>query len=91
VIESGPSPAVYGVVRWLLVDLCQWIFEEFRVTVAKQTLSRELRAMGYCRVSARSLHQAQADEAIEHFKKFSRPSGRNRARQGNRSGGIRAE
>ena len=27
------------------VDLCQWVFEEFRVIVAKQTLSRELRTM----------------------------------------------
>ena len=45
-IESGPIPAIHGVVRWRVIDLCQWIFEEFRVTVAKQTLSRELRAMG---------------------------------------------
>jgi transposase len=47
VIESGPTPAVHGVVRWRIVDLCQWLFEEFRVTVSKQTLSRELRDMGY--------------------------------------------
>ncbi len=39
-IESGPIPAVHGVVRWRIVDLCQWMFEEFRVTIAKQTLSR---------------------------------------------------
>src|SRR5271157_4020779 len=45
-IESGPIPAVHGVVRWRLIDLAQWIFEEFRVTVAKQTLSRELRSSG---------------------------------------------
>jgi endogenous inhibitor of DNA gyrase (YacG/DUF329 family) len=30
------------VVRWRLIDLAQWIFEEFRITIAKQTLSREL-------------------------------------------------
>jgi transposase len=35
-IESGPIPAVHGVVRWRLIDLAQWIFEEFRVTVAKR-------------------------------------------------------
>ena len=29
-IESGPIPAVHGVVRWRLIDLTQWIFEEFR-------------------------------------------------------------
>jgi hypothetical protein len=44
---------VHGVVRWGLIDLAQWIFEEFRITIAKQTLSRELRAMGYRRLSAR--------------------------------------
>src|SRR5262249_30294797 len=38
-IESGPIPAVHGVVRWRLIDLAQWIFEEFRIAIAKQTLS----------------------------------------------------
>src|SRR5262245_56633423 len=32
-IESGPIPAVHGVVRWRLIDLAQWIFEEFRITI----------------------------------------------------------
>jgi transposase len=70
-IESGPIPAIHGVVRWRVIDLCQWIFEEFRVTVAKQTLSRELRAMGYRKLSARPRHHAQAEGAIEAFKKTS--------------------
>jgi transposase len=68
-IESGPIPAVHGVVRWRIVDLCQWISEEFRVVVAKQTLSRELRAMGYRKLSARPRHHARVDGAIEDFKK----------------------
>ena len=59
-IESGPITAVHGVVRWRLIDLAQWIFEEFRITVAKQTLSRELRAMGYRKLSARPRHYAKA-------------------------------
>ena len=33
-IESGPISAVHGVVRWRLVDLCQWVFEEFRIHIA---------------------------------------------------------
>jgi transposase len=70
-IESGPTPAVHGVVRWRLIDLAQWIFEEFRITIAKQTLSRELRAMGYRKLSARPRHHAQAEGAIETFKKVS--------------------
>src|SRR5579863_835295 len=69
ILESGPIPAVHGLVRWRIVDLCQWIFEEFRVVVAKQTLSRELRAMGYRKLSARPRHHAQAEGAIEDFKK----------------------
>ena len=72
IIESGPIPAIHGVVRWRIVDLCQWIFEEFRVVVAKQTLSRELRAMGYRKLSARPRHHAQVAGAIEDFKKVSR-------------------
>lgn len=72
-IESGPIPAVHGVVRWRIVDLCQWLFEEFRVSVSPQTLSRELRAMGYRKLSARPRHHAQAEGAIEDFKKASPP------------------
>ena len=70
-IDEGPLPAIHGIVRWRLIDLCQWIFEEFRITIAKQTLSRELRAMGYRKLSARPRHPAQAQGAIEDFKKAS--------------------
>ena len=69
IVESGPIPAVHGVVRWRIVDLCQWMFEEFRVTIAKQTMSRELRALGYRKLSARPRHHAQAEGAVEDFKK----------------------
>jgi hypothetical protein len=68
-IEIGPIPAVHGVVRWRLIDLAQWIFEEFRISIAKQTLSRELRAMGYRKLSARPRHHTQAVGRIEDFKK----------------------
>ena len=34
ILESGPIPAGRGVVRWRIVDLCQWVFEEFRVAVS---------------------------------------------------------
>jgi hypothetical protein len=86
-IESGPIPAVHGVVRWRLVDLCQWMFEEFRIMLAKQTLSRELRAMGYRKLSARPRHHAQAEGAIEDFKKASRRAWR---RSRGRGASIRA-
>src|ERR1700686_1210204 len=70
-IESGPIPAVHGVVRWRLIDLAQWVSEAFRIPIAKPTLSRERRAMGYCKLSARRRDHAQAAGAIENFKKTS--------------------
>jgi transposase len=81
-VESGPIPAIHGVVRWRVIDLCQWVFDEFRVIVAKQTLSRELRAMGYRKLSARPRHHAQAEGAVEEYKKTSQRSWtRSRARR----------
>ena len=75
-VENGPIPAVHGVVRWRIIDLCQWLWEEHEVTVSKQTLSRELRAMGYRKLSARPRHHAQAAGAVESFKKTGPPQWR---------------
>ena len=58
-IEAGPIPAVHGVVRWRLVDLVQWIWEEFEITLSETTLGRVLRKMGYRKLSARPRHHAQ--------------------------------
>jgi hypothetical protein len=35
IIESGPILAIYGVVLWRVVDLCQWAWDEFRGTIAR--------------------------------------------------------
>lgn len=70
-IEDGPIPAVHGVVRWRVIDLCQWLWDGYAVRVSKQTLSRELRGMGFRRLSARPRHHAQAQGAIDAFKKVS--------------------
>ena len=64
-IETGPNTAVHGVVRWRVIDLCQWIWEEYRVTIARQTFSRELRGMGYRKLPARPRHHAQAAGATK--------------------------
>ena len=72
-VEAGPIPAIHGVVRWRLIDLAQWIFEEYRISVTKQILSRELCAMGYRKLSARPRHHAR-DEAAAALKKTSQPS-----------------
>src|SRR6266481_5790255 len=73
IVEAGPIPASHGVVRWRLIDLAQWVFEEFRISISKQTLSRELRAMGFRKLSARPRHRAQDADALEAFKKTSSP------------------
>jgi transposase len=75
-VEAGPKPYLDGVVRWRLLDLVQWLRENFGVSVSRQTLGRELRAMGYARLSARPRHYAQDAEAIENFKKTSPPNWR---------------
>jgi len=75
-IEAGPIPAAHGVVRWRLIDLVQWIWEEFRIALSTTTLSRELRAMGYRKLSARPRHHTQAEGAMEAFKKISHPAWR---------------
>ncbi len=70
-IADGPIPAVYRVVRWRVVDLCQWLWDGYAVSVSEQTLSRELRGMGYRPLSARPHRYAQAAGAIAAFKKSS--------------------
>jgi transposase len=70
-VAHGPIPAVHGVVRWRLKDLAHWIFEEFGLTLDETTVGRELRALGFRKLSARPRHRAQNEFAIEDFKKAS--------------------
>ncbi|TCU15982.1 winged helix-turn-helix protein [Rhizobium sullae] len=57
-------------------DLAQWLWNDFRVPVSEQTLSREVRAMGYRKLAARPKHHEQDPQAIEEFKKTSPPQWR---------------
>src|SRR5215213_8951382 len=41
-VESGPIPAVHGVVRWRRKDLARWLFEEFQLSVDETTVGRAL-------------------------------------------------
>jgi transposase len=76
IVEAGPIPAVHGVVRWRLKDLVQWLFESFRISVSETTVSRELKRLGFAKLSARPRHHAQNAAAMETFKKTSPPSWR---------------
>lgn len=74
VVERGPIPAIDGVVRWRRKDLVRWIFEEFRIEIDETTVGRELKALGFAKLSARPRHHAQNEFEVEDFKKASRPS-----------------
>jgi transposase len=79
IVEQGPIPAIHGVVRWRLKDLAQWIWEEFRISLDETTVGRELKALGFVKISARPRHHAQNEFAIEDFKKTSQPHWRKSA------------
>ena len=69
VVESGPVPAIHGVVRWRLIDLVQWLHEEFAVSLDETTVGRELKKLGYVKLTARPRHHAQNEYAMEEFKR----------------------
>ncbi len=69
IVESGPIPAIHGVVRWRRKDLALWIFEEFRISLEESSVGRELRALGLRKISARPRHKGQNEFAVEDFKK----------------------
>ena len=71
VVESGPDPAIHGVVRWRRCDLAAWLRDRFGVSLAETTVGQELRRMGYAKLSARPRHYAQDDAALAAFKKTS--------------------
>jgi transposase len=81
-VESGPIPAVHGVVRWRLKDLVQWVWDEFRIEVSETTLGRELRALGYRKLSPRPRHHAKSEAAVAVLKRVSRASGGDRVERG---------
>lgn len=71
-VEAGPVPGVHDVQRWRLLDLCRWVWDHFGVAMSEATMSRELKRLGFAKLSARPRHYAQNPEAIDDFKKSSR-------------------
>ena len=69
IVEKGPTPDVHGVVRWRLIDLAEWLEEQFDITLDETNVSRELKKLGYVKLSARPRHHAQDEVALEAFKR----------------------
>ncbi len=85
VVEAGPIPAIHGVVRWRRKDLARWIWEAFGISLDETTVGRELKALGFAKISARPRHYAQNELAIEAFKKTSPPNWRRSGRGSRRA------
>ncbi len=81
IVEQGPIPAIHGVVRWRRRDLAQWLWDEFGVSIEESTVGRELKALGFAKLSARPRHHAQNEFAAEVFKKALRASWRQSRRR----------
>ena len=73
-VKDGPDAVKDGVVRWRCVDLKRELERLFRVSLAEVSLGRILKKLGFSHISARPLHPAQDAQAIESFKKNSRPA-----------------
>ncbi len=74
IVESGPIPAIHGVVRWRRKDLALWIYQEYCISLEESSVGRELRALGFVKISARPRHHGQNEFAAEDFKKTSPPN-----------------
>jgi transposase len=82
IVERGPIPAIHGVVRWRLIDLVQWLHAEFAVSLDETTVGRELKKLGYVKLTARPRHHAQNELAMEAFKKGGSPTSWQRSKSG---------
>ncbi len=69
IVETGPDPAVDGVVRWRRIDLKRVIEERFGVVYSERTISDLLAALSFSHISGRPQHPKQDQRVIEAFKK----------------------
>lgn len=72
IVETGPDPAVDGVVRWRRIDLQRVIEERFGVVYHERYVGKLLKQLGFSHVSARPHHPAQDGEIVDAYKKTSR-------------------
>lgn len=72
IVETGPDPAIDGVVRWRRIDLKRVIKDRFGVDYDARYVGKLLKALGFSYMSARPRHPAQDAQVIETFKKTSR-------------------
>jgi transposase len=84
IIETGPIPAAHGTVRWRIIDLAQWLWDEFKVSISKQALGHELRAIASSR-PVRAI-TGSAPKILPFLKSLPRQSGANHPPASERNG-----
>ena len=72
IVETGPDPAVDGVVRWRRIDLQRVIEDRFGVAYHERHVGKLLKELGFSHVSARPRHPGQDARIVAEFKKTSR-------------------
>lgn len=72
IVETGPDPAIDGVVRWRRVDLQKVINQRFGVDYHERYVGTLLKELGFAHMSARPRHPAQDGAIVEAYKKTSR-------------------
>jgi transposase len=68
IVETGPDPAVDGVVRWRRVDLQKVIKARFGVDYHERYVSTLLKQLGFSHMSARPRHPATSTLARRRSK-----------------------
>ena len=83
----GPGSMTTSAGRSLkrLIDLVQWLHEEFAVSLDETTVGRELKKLGYVKLTARPRHHAQNEYAMDAFKKGALPPSWQRSRPPSRA------
>ena len=72
IVETGPDPAVDGVVRWRRIDLKRVIEARFGVVYSERSISDLLARLAFSHISGRPQHPEQDERVIAGFKKTSR-------------------
>jgi transposase len=59
-VFAGPDPAVDGIARWRVVDLCRWVAERWDVHYSETGMLRVLWSLDTCRIArpGRSIRRA---------------------------------
>jgi transposase len=72
-VFAGPDPAVDGVVRWRVVDLCRWVAERWDVHYSETGLLRVLWSLDLSHRKTRPQHPKSDEKAQQAFKKGALP------------------